>query len=76
MNAMQDYYRECHGKKKYRTRAESVSAAKTFTRDNKEVVLPYECFYCKQWHFGHPSPQKLERVKAYYEKTRANSNVP
>jgi len=70
MGAIQGYYQECHGKKKYSTRAEAVTAAKRFARNNKEVVLPYECFYCKKWHFGHPSRQKLEKVKAYYEKTK------
>ena len=70
MGAIQDYYQECHRKRKYKTRPEAVEAAKRFTRDNKEVVLPYQCFYCQKWHFGHPSKRKLERVKAYFDRTR------
>lgn len=73
MGALRDYYLECHGKRKYKTRSKAVLACKRFARNNKDLVLPYQCFYCKQWHFGHPSKQKLEKVKAYYRRTRTKA---
>ena len=71
----QDYYRACHGKIKYKTRAYAVSMAKKFARSRKDVLLPYKCFYCKNFHLGHPTPQKLEQIKTYVERVRATRNV-
>lgn len=30
---------------------------------NDPGIEPYYCVHCRQWHLGHPSPERLERRK-------------
>lgn len=50
---MSEYRIACHGKYRFRNRAEAKARANKIRTTGGPAFNVYACRYCFQWHFGH-----------------------
>jgi hypothetical protein len=54
----------CDGKEKFDTHDEAYKKAKHIQyKYNTGFMAPYECQFCKKWHFGHPPKNIRNAIK-------------
>lgn len=54
--------RGCYDKKCYGSEAIAERKASDASLQTGQVILPYHCMWCGQWHIGHASPKRLKAL--------------
>lgn len=50
---------QCAGKIRHRLREDAEYAAYLLRRDKGLLLRAYRCRFCRQWHLGHTTGQKI-----------------